>query len=58
MASTQWRNFVPGCLWVPVAQSGIDASGTVISGTTQLTQGCDAQAWVPPKQGCPRVYPP
>ena len=29
---------------VPVAQSGIDASGGVILGTTQLTQGCNAQA--------------
>ena len=54
----QWRNLVPGCPWVPLAQSGIDAIGTDISGTTQLTQGWDAQAWVPPKPGCPQVCPP
>ena len=54
----QWRNFVPGCPWVPVAQSGVDAPGEVILGTTQLTQGCNAQAWVPPNPGCPRVCPP
>ena len=56
--SEQWCNFVPGCPWVPVAQSGIDAPDGVVSGTTQLTQGCNAQAWVPPKPGCPRVCPP
>ena len=33
----QWRNFLPGCPWVPVAQIGIDAPGGVILGTTQLT---------------------
>ena len=55
---TQWRNFVPGCPWVPVAQSGVDVPGGVILGTTQLTQGCNAQVWVPPKPGCPRVCPP
>ena len=31
--------------------------GGVILGTTQLTQGCNAQAWEPPKPGCPRVCP-
>ena len=48
----QWRNFVPGCSWVPVAQSAIDAPGEVILGTIQLTQGCNAEAWVAPKPGC------
>ena len=43
---------------MPVAQSGVDAPGGVILGTTQLTEGCNAQAWVPPKPGCPRVCPP
>ena len=43
---------------MPVAQSEIDAPGEVILGTTQLTQSCNAQAWVPPKPGCPRVCPP
>ena len=56
--TSQWCNFVPGCPWVPVTQSGVDAPGGVILGTTQLTQGCNAQAWVPPKPGCPRVCPP
>ena len=32
----QWHNFVPGCPWVPEAQSGVDAPGRVILGTTQL----------------------
>ena len=36
-AVTQWHNFVPGCPWVPVAQSEVDAPGGVILGTTQLT---------------------
>ena len=54
----QWRNFVTGCPWVPVAQNGVGAPGEVNLDTTQLTQGCNAQAWVPPKPGCPRVCPP
>ena len=33
----QWRNFVLGCPWVPVAQSGVGAPGRVILGTTQYT---------------------
>ena len=55
---TQWRNFVTGCPWVPVAQNGVGAPGEVNLDTTQLIQGCNAQAWVPPKPGCPRVCPP
>ena len=54
----QWRNFVTGCPWVPVAQNGVGAPGEVNLDTTQLTQGCNAQAWVPPKPGCPRACPP
>ena len=33
---------------MPVAQSVVDTPGGVILGTTKLTQGCNAQAWVPP----------
>ena len=34
-----------------LAQSGIDAPGGVILGTTQLIEGCNVQAWMPPSQG-------
>ena len=57
MHNFQWRNFVPGCPWVPVAQSG-SYPCRIILGTAELTQGCNAQVRVPPKPGCPRVCPP